>query len=134
MKHQKRITSPEKNNNNIIENNIIDNYNNNFNINNNGIHGINSFNRIIFRRMDYIDRIGISKSHIGKDIIFLFNGGKMDPFSEDNLRNFPDLSTITVFDQNNVIGPSLLYVPLPTRPLIVGAKLRLNIQTTMIKK
>ena len=52
----------------------------------------------------YIERIGISKSHIGKDIIFLFNGGKMDPFSEDDLQKFPDLSIITVFDQNNVIG------------------------------
>ena len=52
----------------------------------------------------YIERIGIGKNHIGKDIIFLFNGGKMDPFSEDNLQNFPDLAIITVFDQNNVIG------------------------------
>jgi hypothetical protein len=52
----------------------------------------------------YIRRIGISENHIGKDIIFLFNGGKLEPFSDETIQTFQDFSSITVFDQNNVIG------------------------------
>jgi hypothetical protein len=52
----------------------------------------------------YVHRIGIGESHIGKSIIFLFNGEKMDTNSDETLHNFPDFATVTVFDQNNVIG------------------------------
>ena len=52
----------------------------------------------------FIKKIGISESHIGTNIIFLFNGEKMNPFSGDTLYSFPDVSVITVVDQNNVIG------------------------------
>ena len=52
----------------------------------------------------YINKIGISETHIGKDIIFLFNGGKLEPYSEETINGFQDFSSITVFDQNNVIG------------------------------
>ena len=52
----------------------------------------------------YIKKINISENHIGKDIIFLFNGEKMNPHSEKTLQDFPFFAVITVFDQNNVIG------------------------------
>ena len=52
----------------------------------------------------YMNKIGLSENHIGKDIIFLFNGGKMDTNSEETIKKYQDFSTITVFDQNNVIG------------------------------
>ena len=54
--------------------------------------------------IQFIKRINISESHIGKDIIFLFNGEKMNPHSEKTLQDFPFFAVITVFDQNNVIG------------------------------
>ena len=28
----------------------------------------------------------------------------MDPFSEDSIEKWPDMTHVTVFDQNNVIG------------------------------
>ena len=52
----------------------------------------------------YVNKIGISESFIGKEIIFLFNGEKMNTDSDDLIINFPNLAVITVVDQNNIIG------------------------------
>ena len=52
----------------------------------------------------YMNKIGLSENYIGKDIIFLFNGGKMDINSEETIKKYQDFFAITVFDQNNVIG------------------------------
>ena len=52
----------------------------------------------------YVEKIGLSEKVIGTDLIFLFNGGRMDTNSEDSIQKFQDFSSITVFDQNNVIG------------------------------
>ena len=53
----------------------------------------------------YLDRLKLPYSHLGKDLIFLYNGKKIDPFSQ--LTIFPTLKNninITVFDQGGVIG------------------------------
>ena len=52
----------------------------------------------------YMNKIGLSENYIAKDIIFLFNGGKMDINSEETIKKYQDFFAITVFDQNNVIG------------------------------
>ena len=54
--------------------------------------------------LKYVNKIGLEESVINKDIIFLFNGGKMDVNSEDNIAKLPDFSAITVIDQKNIIG------------------------------
>ena len=54
----------------------------------------------------YVRRIGISESLIGKEIIFIFNAETLT-LNDNRLINdlFPkDACTITVVDQNNVIG------------------------------
>ena len=53
----------------------------------------------------YLDRLKLPYSHLGKDLVFLYNGKKMDPFSQ--LTIFPTLKNninIIVFDQGGVIG------------------------------
>ena len=51
-----------------------------------------------------MQRLGLSKDVIGKDLIFLFSGEKLDTDSQQSISRFPDTASITVFDQNNVIG------------------------------
>ena len=53
---------------------------------------------------EFVKKLGLSQNVIGKDLIFLFNGGKLDTNSQETISKFQDFSTITVFDQNNVIG------------------------------
>ena len=53
---------------------------------------------------EFVHKLGLSENVIGTDLIFLFNGGKLDAHSQETISKFPDISTITVFDQNNVIG------------------------------
>jgi len=53
---------------------------------------------------EFIKKLGLPESVIGKDLIFLLNGGKLDVNSQESVRTLPDLASITVFDQNNVIG------------------------------
>ena len=53
----------------------------------------------------YLDRLKLPYSHLGKDLVFLYNGKEMDPFSQ--LTIFPTLKNninIIVFDQGGVIG------------------------------
>ena len=52
----------------------------------------------------YVQKIGLSEDVINRDIIFLFNGGKMDPNSPEDIGKLPDFASITVIDQNNIIG------------------------------
>ena len=52
----------------------------------------------------YINRIGINESLIGNGVLFLMNGRQMIPDSTQSIETFPDMTHITVFDQNNVIG------------------------------
>ena len=52
----------------------------------------------------YVKRLGLSEDVIGKDLVFLFCGEKLDTDSEEAISKFPDMASITVFDQNNVIG------------------------------
>ena len=54
--------------------------------------------------LKYVRKIGLGEEVINKDIIFLFNGGKMDVNSQENISKLPDFSSITVIDQNNIIG------------------------------
>ena len=53
---------------------------------------------------EFVHKLGLSENVIGTDLIFLFNGGKLDAHSQETISKFPDIATITVFDQNNVIG------------------------------
>ena len=56
----------------------------------------------------YLDRLSLPYSHLGKDLVFLYNGKKVDPFSQ--LTIFPTLKNnivITVFDQGGVIGAKI---------------------------
>ena len=53
----------------------------------------------------YMDRLGLPMEHIDKDLTFLFNGGRIDPFSNELLSvNFKNNMCITVFDKAGVIG------------------------------
>ena len=55
---------------------------------------------------EFVKKLGLGENVIDNDLIFLLNGGKMDAHSQDPVTTLPDLASITVFDQNNVIGAS----------------------------
>jgi hypothetical protein len=54
----------------------------------------------------YMNKIQLSESYIGTQIVFLFNGRKLDHESNEPIKTFKigNSSKITVFDQGNVIG------------------------------
>ena len=53
----------------------------------------------------FANKIRVPKESIGKDIIFLYNGIKIDDMKNDSVeRVLRDKTTITVFDVHNVIG------------------------------
>ena len=51
----------------------------------------------------FANEIRVPKESIGKDIIFLYNGRKLDE-NDSVKRVLRDKTTVTVFDANNVIG------------------------------
>ena len=55
---------------------------------------------------EYIKKIGLQENNIGSEIVFLFNGKKLDHTSTDPIEAFKigNQSKITVFDQGNIIG------------------------------
>ena len=56
---------------------------------------------------EYTKRVGFPEFYLGKEIIFLFDGLTIDVNNEENtIKSFfpKDLITITVFDQNEIIG------------------------------
>ena len=57
----------------------------------------------------YMDKIGLSESLIGKQVVFLYCGEKVDTESTKSLDelHIRNMSSITVFDQGNVIGAKL---------------------------
>ena len=53
----------------------------------------------------YLDRLGLPFEHVDNNLTFLFNGGKVDPESNELLSvNFKNNMVITVFDKAGVIG------------------------------
>ena len=52
----------------------------------------------------YLQTIGIDESFIGNGILFLMNGKKLDHNSNSKIKNFPNSSEITLFDQNGIIS------------------------------
>ena len=61
----------------------------------------------------YAEKIKLNQKYIGKEVIFVLNGKKLDPFSNDILVNIiikknpmEKLTqfTVNVFDQANVLG------------------------------
>ena len=52
----------------------------------------------------FVKKLGLPESVIENDLIFLFNGSKIDVHSKKPIKTFQDFAAITVFDQNNVIG------------------------------
>ena len=54
--------------------------------------------------LKYVNKIGLGENVIDKEIIFLFNGAKIDTKSTDNIGRFPDFASVTVIDQNSIIG------------------------------
>ena len=54
----------------------------------------------------YMNKIQLSENYIGNQIVFLFNGRKLDHESNEPIKTFKivNSSKITVFDQGNVIG------------------------------
>ena len=57
---------------------------------------------------EYVKKIGLSESSIGKEIIFIFCGKILDPKSKDNVGMIlGHNSSITVFDQANMIYLSI---------------------------
>ena len=52
----------------------------------------------------YMKKINLDESYIDRDIIFLFNQNKIDSNSMKTIKAFPNFTTITAFDQSNVIG------------------------------
>ena len=56
---------------------------------------------------EYAKRVGFPEFHLGKEIVFLFNALTIDVNDDKSTINslFPkDLITITVIDQNEIIG------------------------------
>ena len=57
----------------------------------------------LFKR--YSQKVNIPQSALGTKIVFLFGGGKIDPFSREQIGDhFKNGSIITVFDQGGIIG------------------------------
>ena len=52
----------------------------------------------------YLQTIGIDESFIGNGILFLMNGKKLDHNSNSKIKNFPNSSEITLFDQVGIIS------------------------------
>ena len=52
----------------------------------------------------FVKKLGLHENVIKDDLIFLFNGKKLDVHSQERIKKFQDFAAITVFDQNNVIG------------------------------
>ena len=52
----------------------------------------------------FVRKLGLPERVIEDDLIFLFNGSKLDVHSKKPVKTFQDFAAITVFDQNNVIG------------------------------
>ena len=53
----------------------------------------------------YLDKVGVNYNHLGNGILFLFNGLRLDPFSNKIVSAvFKNYANITVFDQAGVIG------------------------------
>ena len=52
----------------------------------------------------FVKKLGLHENVIKDDLIFLFNGKKLDVHSQEPIKKFQDFAAITVFDQNNVIG------------------------------
>jgi hypothetical protein len=55
---------------------------------------------------EYVKKLGLFENVIGKQIVFLFNGKKLDENSEDTPKSLKlqNMASITVFDVGNVIG------------------------------
>ena len=55
---------------------------------------------------EYVKKLGLLENVIGKQIVFLFNGKKLDENSEDTPKSLKlqNMASITVFDVGNVIG------------------------------
>ena len=53
---------------------------------------------------EFVRKLGLPERVIENDLIFLFNGSKIDVHSNESISKFQDFAAITVFDQNNVIG------------------------------
>ena len=61
--------------------------------------------REFFKR--YVEKLGLPYGYIGNDIQFLYNGTKVDPFSNEPVSSkFKNGINITVYDQAGVIGAS----------------------------
>ena len=53
----------------------------------------------------YLDKVGVPHNHLGKGIQFLFNGLRLDPFSNKMVSMvFKNYANVTVFDEAGVIG------------------------------
>ena len=64
---------------------------------------INSTIEELFKR--YAQKVMIPESALGTKIVFLFGGGKIDPFSKEKVgSHFKNGAIITVFDQGGIIG------------------------------
>ena len=64
---------------------------------------INATLEELFKR--YAAKINIPESALGTKIVFLFSGGKIDPFSKAQIgTHFKNGAIITVFDQGGIIG------------------------------
>jgi hypothetical protein len=53
----------------------------------------------------YVNKLNLSESVIGKDIMFIYNGQQLNPKSEDDVNStFSNGGLISVYDVNNIIG------------------------------
>ena len=53
----------------------------------------------------YLDRLSLPYSHLGKDLVFLYNGKSMDPFSQMTIfSTLKNNINITVLEQGGLIG------------------------------
>ena len=56
--------------------------------------------------INYANKVGVPHDAIEAKIVFLHNGGKLDPKSKDPISTLfkQSMANITVFDQENIIG------------------------------
>ena len=53
----------------------------------------------------YMKRIGLSPDLVGKDIMFMYNGAKLEPNAQKKIgQEFRNAATITVYDLKGIIG------------------------------
>ena len=58
----------------------------------------------------FASKVGIGEGALEKDIIFLYNASNLDINDLRCIKQiFPDHCTVTVVDQNNVIGANNIY-------------------------